>query len=79
MASKKFKEADEEYKIFAEYYSICEKYFIPEPKDSSEYEPYWKSLIKDTEAFVLKHKNHSFAVELVLALIRYLEDATEVL
>lgn len=79
MASKKFREEDEEYKIFSEYYFICEKYFIPESKSSPNYDTYWEALIKDTDEFVLKHKNHTFPVELVLALIRYLEEATEVL
>ena len=41
-----------ERKMFAEYYKICEKYWVPRKDDI-----YWKELINLTDAFIAKFQD----------------------
>lgn len=54
-----------ERKMFADFYKICEEYWIPE--ESSEY---WKELTHDVDEFVRKYKNlHPVVMELASGLV----------
>ena len=54
-----------ERKMFADFYKLCEKYWIPE--ESSEY---WKELTHDVDEFVEKYKNlHPVVMELASGLV----------
>lgn len=50
MASVKFKEGSEEWKMFADYWMLCKKFWEPE-----ETEEYWESVIDAGNAFLKKH------------------------
>ena len=70
---KKFEKGTIEYQIFLDYWNLCQKYWIPESKES-----WWDDyVIKETDEFVRKHNNHPFAAYLVVALMNYLEEKTK--
>lgn len=75
---KKFEKGTIEYQIFLDYWNLCQKYWIPESKDSENYNSWWKDhVIKEADEFVRKHNNHPFAAYLVVALMNYLEEKTK--
>lgn len=54
-----------ERKMFADFYKICEQYWIPE--ESPEY---WKALTKDVDKFYEKYKDlHSIVMDLAASLV----------
>lgn len=78
MASVKFQKDSQEWHMFQDYWNLCQKYWIPESKDSENYNSWWKDyVIKEADEFVRKHNNHPFAAYLVVALMNYLEEKTK--
>lgn len=54
-----------ERKMFADFYKMCEEYWIPEDTDE-----YWQTIIKATDDFVEKYKNvHPIASEMACAFV----------
>lgn len=75
---KKFEKGTIEYQMFLDYWNLCQKYWIPEPKNSENYDLWWEEhVIKETDEFVRRHNNHPFAAYLVVALVSYLGEKTE--
>jgi hypothetical protein len=68
MASKRFEKNSEEWQMFTEFWSLCQKYWIPDKDDE-----YWKSVTEESIAFGEKYKTE-FAKKLVFALLDSLED-----
>lgn len=70
MASKRFEKGSAEWKLFQEFWSLCQKYWIPEDTDE-----YWEDVVKTTDDFYKKYKdtNDTFARKIVLAFVETLE------
>lgn len=62
MGSVRFQKGSEEFMLFQDFWKLCQKYWIVEDTDF-----YWQELGKDTNNFVLKYKDISFAKVMVLA------------
>ena len=59
-----------ERKMFADFYKMCEDFWIPEDSDE-----YWKSVSEAADNFVRKYKNvHPMAYHLSVAFVCGLED-----
>ncbi|MDE7445824.1 MAG: hypothetical protein K2N15_09020 [Lachnospiraceae bacterium] len=67
MAGAKFAKGSEEWQMFMDYWSLCQKYWEPENNDA-----YWEEVVKDTDKFYKKH-NSDFSRALALVLIDELE------
>lgn len=67
MAEKRFVKGSEEWQLFMDYWSLCQKYWEPENKDV-----YWENAVKNTDEFYKKY-NTEFARTLALCLIDELE------
>lgn len=67
MAGVKFAKGSEEWQMFIDFWNLCQKYWIPEEKES-----YWKSLVSDAEEFIKKY-NSDFARELAMVLMAEME------
>lgn len=63
------------FEMMGDYYRLMKQYFIVDPKDMNTDE-FWDNLIRNTEAFCLKHEtdNDRLALELAMALITHAED-----
>jgi len=59
MASQRFQKGSREFEMFSEFWSLCQKYWIPEESDE-----YWESAIRDIGAFQKKYGLHGFARKL---------------
>ena len=59
-----------ERKMFADFYKMCEQFWIPEDNDD-----YWHEVIKVTDEFVQKYKDvHPAVRSMTLGFISGLED-----
>lgn len=67
MASKKFDKESSEWKMFADYWKLCQKYWEPEDDDD-----YWDDVLRSADDFIKIH-NCEFAKMLSITLINYLE------
>lgn len=67
MAEAKFRNGSEEWQLFVDYWSLCQKYWEPENNDD-----YWEGVVKDTDDFYKKY-NSDFSRALALVLIDELE------
>lgn len=67
MASVKFNKDSPEFTIFNEFWSLLQKYYIPDTSDE-----YWEAVIKDTDRFVADNP-HPLTRMLSRLLITFLE------
>lgn len=67
MAHKKFEKGSEEFSLFADYWSFCQKYWIVEA-DSDEY---WENIINDGDKLIKKYRAIPFARYMVNAFVSY--------
>lgn len=71
MASKKFEEGSEEWKMFREYWFLCQKFWEPEDNDE-----YWDQVVEATNEFHEKYKakNDVFAIKIAIAFVDTIEE-----
>lgn len=69
MASTKFEKNSFYWRLFAEYYALCQGYWQLEDTDE-----WWEEVTDKCEEFSAKYENCAFAIGLMGALIRKLED-----
>lgn len=71
MASKRFEKDSEEWKLFREYWSICQRFWEPEDNDK-----YWEQVVDITDDFYEKYKanNEIFVKKIILAFVDTLEE-----
>ena len=71
MAGVRFEKNSPEWKMFNEYWKICQKYWLPEDSDA-----YWQSLTDETVAFGEKYDKVSkgFSIKISLALLDELQE-----
>lgn len=62
MAAQKFEKDSEEWKMFMDFWQLCQRYWMPDAT-----EEYWQALTDDTKEFYRKHPG-TFARELGNAL-----------
>ena len=67
MAFKKFGKESDEFSLFADFWSFCQKYWIVEP-DSDEY---WEGMTNDGNALIKKYNGIPFARYMVNAFVSY--------
>ena len=72
MAVKKFEKGSEEWKIFTDFWELCQRHWEPE-----ETEEYWQTVIDDIDTFYRNHKT-LFSRKLCIALIHGLEEKAKV-
>lgn len=72
MASAKFGKGSEEWMLFRDFWSYCQKYWTPEEKDE-----YWEKLINDGDAFCKKYGNSIFSRKLIMAFTAKLEEESK--
>lgn len=70
MASKRFEKGSAEWRLFQEFWSLCQKYWIPEDNDE-----YWERVIKAADEFYKKYKiaDEIFARKIALSLVETLD------
>jgi hypothetical protein len=69
MAKKIFDQKSIERSILADYYHLCEVFWIPEPLQKDNPDDYWGKLIKAADAFIAKYDGNVFARNLAMALM----------
>lgn len=69
MAKKIFDQKSIERSILADYYHLCENFWIPEPIETDNPDDYWGKLIKAADAFIAKYDGNVFARNLAMALM----------
>ena len=69
MAKKIFDQKSIERSILADYYHLCEDFWIPEPLQKDNPDDYWGQLIKAADAFIAKYDGNVFARNLAMALM----------
>lgn len=69
MASTKFEKNSFYWRLFAEYYTLCQAYWQLEDTDE-----WWEEVIGKCKEFTTKYENDAFARGLADALIRKLEE-----
>lgn len=69
MASTKFEKNSFYWRLFAEYYTLCQDYWQLEDTDK-----WWEEVIDKCKEFSMKYDNDPFARGLADALIRKLEE-----
>ena len=69
MAWEKFLKGSEEFIMFADFYKLCEQYWIPEGTDE-----YWQSYIDAVNEFEKKHVKIKLSRYIGSALSKYLEE-----
>lgn len=69
MASTKFEKNSFYWRLFAEYYTLCQTYWQLENTDE-----WWEEVIDKCKEFFKKYENDAFARGLADALIRKLEE-----
>ena len=67
LAEVKCPKGSEEWQMFMDYWTLCQKYWEPEESDS-----YWENLIDATDDFYKKY-NTDFAKSLALSLVNEAE------
>lgn len=74
MASVKFEKGSEEWQMFTDFWTLCQKYW--EIEDSDEY---WEKVIEATGEFHKKYKanNDLFAKKIALAFIDTIEEKSK--
>lgn len=68
MASKDFGKHSFEWEMFANYWKLCKRFWIPEDDDK-----YWDEVVKETEIFMEKYQSEILSKYIGLALIETLE------
>lgn len=69
MASTKFEKGSFYWRMFMDFYKLCQDYWILEDTDE-----WWKEVTDKCDEFSAKYENNAFARGLLGALIRKLED-----
>jgi hypothetical protein len=69
MAKKIFDQKSIERSILADYYHLCEEFWIPELLQKDNPDDYWGKLIKAADAFIAKYDGNVFARNLAMALM----------
>lgn len=68
MAEVKFPKGSEEWQMFMDYWTLCQKYWKPEQSDE-----WWNEVIKEIDVFAKKYGSTVFVRGLCMALINKLE------
>lgn len=68
MAEGNFAQGSEEYVMFADFWKLCKKYWIPEKSDE-----WWDEVLKEIDRFIKKYGSTAFVRGLGLALVDELE------
>lgn len=61
MAKKIFDQNSIERSILADYYHLCENFWIPEPIEDDNPDDYWGRLMKECDKFIQKYDGNIFA------------------
>ena len=69
MARQTFAKDSRERLMLADFYRLCEDYWIPEPLQKDNPDDYWGKLIKAADAFIVKYDGNVFARNLAMALM----------
>lgn len=69
MASTKFEKNSFYWRLFADYYTLCQSYWQLEDTDE-----WWEEVVDKCMVFSTKYENDAFAIGLADALIRKLEE-----
>ena len=64
----KFEKGSKEWCMFRDYWSICQKFWIPEDNDE-----YWESIVRETDEFYKKYKDIILAKGIILEFVNCLE------
>lgn len=67
MASVKFQKGSEEWCMFTDFWTLCQKYWIPENPNTNK--EYWQALQVAASDFVEKYNKDEFAMKLALAFL----------
>lgn len=67
MAEKRFVKGSEEWQMFMDYWTLCQKHWEAENNDA-----YWENVVKDTDEFYRKYGTE-FARTLAITLVNELE------
>ena len=65
---KQFQKGTEEFMMFADFYELCKRFWIPE-----DTEEYWEALVNESQKFSRKYGS-VYARHFAMALIRALEE-----
>ncbi len=68
MAEVKFSKGSEEWQMFMDYWSLCQKYWKPEQSDE-----WWDEAMKEINSFSKKYGSTVFVRGLCLALMKKLD------
>ena len=68
MAEVKFSKGSEEWQMFMDYWSLCQKYWEPEKSDE-----WWDEAMKEIDSFSKKYGSTVFVRGLCLALMKKLD------
>lgn len=68
MAEVKFSKGSEEWQMFMDYWSLCQKYWKPEQSDE-----WWDEAMKEIDSFSKKYGSTVFVRGLCLALMKKLD------
>ena len=69
MASVKFAKGSEEWQMFIDFWTLCQKYWIPEESDE-----WWENALHEIDVFAKKYGSTVFARGLCMALVSDLEE-----
>lgn len=68
---KQFQKGTEEFQMFADFYELCKKFWIPEEADE-----YWEKLLYESESFYRKY-NSAYAKHLAIGLLEALDELSK--
>jgi hypothetical protein len=68
MASVKFAKGSEEWQMFIDFWTLCQKYWIPEESDE-----WWENALHEIDAFAKKYGSTVFIRGMCMTLINRLE------
>ena len=68
MASKKFGKGSEEWQMFMDYWTLCQKYWEPEESDE-----WWDEVVREVDDFCKKYGSTVFARGICLAFVNDLD------
>lgn len=74
MGSVKFEKGSAEWRMMADFWVLCKKFWIPEDRDE-----YWTDFIDEVNIFCERYKGEIFAKELAIAITKTLEEKHRVL
>lgn len=68
MASVKFSKGSEEWQMFMDFWTLCQKYWEPEKSDE-----WWDEALREIDSFAKKYGSTIFVRGLCMALVNHLE------